>query len=47
MASDLDEQAAPEAAHTPSPIRELLALRDFRLYWAAQFLSALIGGIAR
>jgi MFS family permease len=47
VATESDEQAAAEAQHTPSPIRELLALRDFRLYWAAQFLSALIGGIAR
>ena len=25
----------------------MLALRDFRLYWGAQFLAALIGGISR
>ena len=47
MTSDLNETTASEAEDGPSPIRELLALRDFRLYWGAQFLSALTGGIAR
>ncbi len=30
-----------------NPIRQVLSIRDFRFYWGAQFLAALIGGISR
>lgn len=39
--------AAAPARPAGNPIRQVLALRDFRLYWGAQFLAALIGGISR
>ncbi len=38
---------APDAVGERSPIAEVLAIRDFRFFWGAQFLNALIGGISR
>jgi MFS family permease len=46
-AAPVAEAAARRGAAGPNPIRQLLGLRDFRLYWGAQFLAALIGGISR
>ena len=40
-------RVAAEPADQRSPIAEVLAIRDFRFYWGAQFLNALIGGISR
>lgn len=39
--------ASRQATAGRSPIRELMALPDFRFYWGAQFLAALISGITR
>ena len=38
---------APPAEDERSPIAEVLAIRDFRFFWVAQFLNALIMGISR
>jgi len=37
----------PAAPRESNPIREVLASRDFRLYWGVLFLTGLIGGIIR
>lgn len=39
--------STPAAQPAPNPIRQVLASRDFRFYWGALFLAALIGGITR
>ena len=39
--------ATPAPEKERSPIAEVLAIRDFRYYWAAQFLNALVAGISR
>jgi MFS family permease len=38
---------ASDATSERSPIAEILAIRDFRFFWGAQFLNALIAGISR